>query len=62
MISRRLDLKVAPEEWSAILTCMADGEVVQYAGYGMTCEYAIERALADAGALRDRGAPRRALE
>lgn len=49
MISRRLDLKAAPEEWSAILTCMGEGgDVVQYWGRGMTCEYAIERALAHA--------------
>lgn len=49
MISRRLDLRIAPEEWSAILTRANPdtGEVEQGIGTGMTMQVAIERALAE---------------
>lgn len=55
MISRRLDLRYTPEEWSAILTRgngeTAPGEPIteQFQGRGMKPHDAIERALAEAG-------------
>lgn len=50
MISRRVDLS-APNEWSAILTCVVAEHAVQFAGYAMSPARAIERALAKGGVI-----------